>query len=208
MSKVTQHCSKARRKVLLGVLVSVFSLAFVACSHGQSKSAKSNADAVKLGPYGPPMGMRARVVRSVRVTTSGAVAGTFTGSKADDVTGLMGLCDPNSFANFMLALPGGKQYDEVWVTNMSTRAVGTGATGTFRLDYIDLTFRKTTGAFVQREFRGPGTMTLTTHSAAPGNRRMIGTMEGTGLKGMGKDAGKTLNVKVSFDMNSSCGVTP
>lgn len=207
MLKATQHHSKVCRKVLLGVLAAVFTLVLVACGHSQGESAKLHADRVKLGPYGPPMGARAHVVRSVRVTTSGAVTRTFIGSKADGVTGLEGLCNPNSFANFMLVMPGGKQYDEVWVSNMSTRAVGTGVTGTFRLDYIELTFRKTTGALVQHNFRGPGTMTLTTQLAAPGNRRMIGTMEGTGLKGMGDDAGKTLDTKVSFNMDFSCGIT-
>ncbi len=208
MLKAIQHGVKARHKILLIVLVAVGSLVLVACGHDQGgSSAKLNVDAVKLGPYGPPMGMRAHVVRSMQVTTSGAVAGTFIGSKADGVTSLTGLCNPNSFANFMLVLPGDKQYDEVWVTNMSTRAVGTGATGTFRLDYIELTFRKTTGGFVQHSFRGPGKMTLTTHLAAPGHRRMIGTMEGTALKGRGDDTGKTLDARVSFDMDFSCGIT-
>ena len=158
-------------------------LFLAACGNDGGKSTEATSDAVELGPYGPPMGSRAHVVRMVKVETSGAVNGTFSGSKADGETGLEGLCNPNTFANFLLAMPGGKAYDQVWVTNMSKRAIGTGETGEFKLDYIEVTFRKTTGDFVQREFRGPGTMTLTTHNAEPGNRRMIGTMEGTGLQG-------------------------
>ena len=106
----------------------------------------------------------------------------------------------------MLATPGGKDYDEVRVTDMSKRAVGAGETGEFRLDYVEVTFRKTFGDFIQRDFRGPGTMTLTTHQAEPGRRRMVGTMEGSGLEGRGDDAGRTLELTVSFDMDSSCRV--
>jgi hypothetical protein len=180
-------------------------LSLAACSKPQSASVPAKA-AAKLGPYGPPMGVRAHVVRSVKVETTGAVTGTFKGSQSDDVTGLMGLCNPNTFANFELTLPGGKQYDEVWVTIWSEGAVGTGATGSFRLDKVEVTFSKTADNFVQREFRGPGKMTLTVHSAAPGNRHMVGTISGTRLRGSDDDQGKVLNVKASFDMDSSCGI--
>jgi len=185
-----------------------FCVLLAACGgdEGQSSQAASDAD-VKLGHYGPPLGARARVVRSVKVETTGEVNGTFSGSKSDEDTGLMGLCNPTSFANFMLAMPGGEAYDEVWVTNYSKGAIGTGETGEFRLSYVEVTFRKTTtNDFVQREFRGPGTITLTTHNADPNNRRMVGTMEGAGLEGRGDDEGKKLDLKVSFDMDSSCGV--
>ena len=174
---------------------------------GNQSSQATSDDDVKLGSYGPPLGALARVVRSVKVETTGEVNGTFSGSKSDEDTGLMGLCNPNSFANFMLAMPGGEAYDQVWVTNYSKGAIGTGETGEFKLSYVEVTFRKTSlNGFVQRDFRGPGTITLTTHNADPNNRRMIGTMEGTGLKGRGDEEGKKLDLKVSFDMDSSCGV--
>jgi hypothetical protein len=179
-----------------------------ACSNDGEQAANEAGESVELGPYGPPLGVLAPVVRNVTVETSGAITGTFTGTKGQDKTGLRGLCNPAMWANFMLSLPGGKDFDEVWVTNMSKSAVGTGATGDFRLEYVEVTFRKTAEdySFIEREFRGPGKMTLTTHEAKPGQRRMIGTMEGTGLKGKDDDAGKTLDLKVSFDMDSSCGV--
>jgi len=163
---------------------------------------------VELGPYGPPLGVLAPVVRTVTVQTSGAITGTFTGHKGEELTGLRGLCNPQMWANFMLSMPGGKDFDEVWVTNMSKGPVATGATGDFRLDYIEVTFRRTAEDYsvTQREFRGPGTMTLTTHDAVPGHRRLVGTMTGTGLQGKDDDEGKTLDVKVSFDMDSSCGL--
>ena len=75
----------------------------------------------------------------------GAVTGTFSGTQRQEGTGLQGLCNPDTFANFMLATPGGKDYDGVRLTNMSKRAVGAGETGEFRLDYVEVTFRKTFG---------------------------------------------------------------
>jgi len=161
----------------------------------------------ELGPFGPPLGATARVVRSVMVETSGAVTGTFNGSLKDENTGLMGLCNPDTFANFMIKLGGGNQFDEVWVTIWSNGKVGTGEIGTFRLSGLELTFRKTTRTdFIQKEFKGPGTLTLTAHDATRGKRRMTGTIEGKGLKGRDGGEGKMLNAKVNFDMDFSCGV--
>lgn len=177
------------------------------CDNNKTQTPEEETEQVELGPYGPALGMRAPVVRSVKVETSGEVTGAFTGTKGQEETGLMGLCNPETFANFMLAMPGGKEYDEVWVTNMSKHAIGTGETGEFALAYVEVTFRKMSSEnFVQRDFRGPGTLTLTRHDAEPGHRRMIGTMEGAGLQGRNDDAGKTLDLKVSFDMDSSCGL--
>ncbi len=189
--------------------ISVLCVLLAACGDGgDGQPEKAGSDAAELGPYGPPLGVRAPVVRSVAVETNGAVTGRFAGKQGEEETGLMGLCNPNTFANFMLAMPGGEAFDEVWVTNQSKGAIETGQTGTFGLSYIEVTFRKSLPAdFIQRDFRGPGTLTLTVHDAEPGKRRMVGTMEGTGLEGRNDDAGKTLDVKVSFDMDSSCGVT-
>ncbi len=157
-----------------------------------------------MGPYGPAMGEKARVVRSVTVETTGAVAGKFTGGKDD--AALMGTCNPNIFANFMLTLGGGKQFDEVWVAMQSKGKIGTGETGAFALSWLDVTFRKVSGMdFIQRQFKGPGTLTLKVHDAG-GKRRMTGTMEGKGLPGREEDTGKKLDAKVSFDMDFSCGV--
>lgn len=167
----------------------------------------------ELGPVGPSLGATARVVRSVTVETSGAVTGTFRGSLKDEKTGLMGTCNPDTFANFMIKLGGGNQFDEVWVTIWSKGKVGSGEMGTFKLSELDLTFRKGASTdFIQQDFEGPGTLTLTVHNATRGKRRMTGTIEGKGLVGheisiFGKSVlGKTLNAKVSFDMDFSCGV--
>ncbi len=184
-------------------------LLVASCGGNDGGSSEAAPEEMKLGPYGPALGVRARVVRSVTVETSGDVSGSFSGSKADEDTGLMGLCNPETFANFMLTMPGGDAYDEVWVTNQSKGAIGMGEIGTFKLSYVEVTFRKTSANdFVQRDFRGPGTLTLTTHNADPADRRMVGTMEGAGLEGRGEDEGKKLDLKVSFDMDSSCGIEP
>lgn len=181
-----------------------FTLASTLLGSGAALLLAATAATAAMGPYGPAMGEKARVVRSVSVETTGAVAGKFTGGKSD--AALMGTCNPNIFANFMLTLGGGKQFDEVWVSMQSQRKIGTGATGTFRLSWMEVTFRKTSlDNFVQREFRGPGTMTLTVHDAG-GKRRMTGTMESQELKGRDDDMGKKLGTKVSFDMDFSCGV--
>jgi hypothetical protein len=182
-----------------------------ACGDSEAPSSSGHSDGddaneVQLGPYGPPLGARAHVVNSLKVKLSGAVNATFTGDSADGITGLEGLCNPKTFANFLLAAPGGKDYDEVWVSNMSTRAVGTGATGDFRLDYVEVTLRKLSGEFIQRDFRGPATLTLTSHDARPGHRHMVGTMNGQGLHERGGDSDQTVDLTVEFDMNSSCGV--
>ena len=179
------------------------------CGKSEAPAGGSGSEQkVEMGPYGPAFGVLAPVVRTVTVQTSGAITGTFSGRKGEEQTGLRGLCNPETWANFSLSMPGGEQFDEVWVTNMSKGPIPTGATGTFRLDYLEVTFSKSGPDYTvtQREFRGPGTMTLTRHDADPDHRRMIGTMTGTGLKGKGDDAGKTLDVQVSFDMDSSCGV--
>jgi hypothetical protein len=182
-------------------------LALAACGGGGDRAATAVDPQAEMGPYGPPMGATAEVVRSASIETTGAVSGTFTGTSSEGTAGLMGLCNPNTFANFLIKIgdPGGK---EVWAGIMSKREVGTGATGDFRLDYLEITFRDMSGDnFSQRDFRGPATLTITTHDAAPGARHMVGSIVGTGLEGRDDEAGKTIDATVRFDMDFSCGVT-
>lgn len=192
-----------------GLLVSIIFLV-VACGSEETPTAQKMPDEPALGPYGPALGAKAYVVRSVTVKTSGDVSGEFSGTKGEKGTYLSGLCNPESFANFMLALPGGDQWDEIWVTNYSKGRIGTTETGTFKLSWVEVTFQKyAEGEFTIRKFKGPGTMTLTTHDAAPDNRRMVGTMEGSGLEELtltGKNTGKKVDLQVSFDMDFSCGI--
>lgn len=195
----------------LGILVFLIcTVLLIACSNEETATAKKMPDEPALGPYGPAMGAQAHVVSSVSVKTSGEVPGEFSGAKGDKGTYLSGLCNPESFANFKLALPGGEEWDEIWVTNYSKGAVETAATGTFKLSWVSITFRKyADGKFTIREFKGPGTMTLTTHDADPKNRRMVGTMEGSGLEELaltGKNTGKKVDLQISFDMDASCGI--
>jgi hypothetical protein len=187
-------------------LVGVLCLALGACGGGDN-GGSTNAAQDQMGPYGPAMGATAMVVRSATIETTGAVSGTFTGKSADETAGLMGLCNPDTFANFLIKTgePGGK---EVWAGLMSKREIGTGATGTFPLDYLEITFRDSTdNDFYQHDFRGPATLTITTHDATPGARHMVGTIEGKGLEGRDEVEGQTIDASVKFDMGFSCGVT-
>jgi len=178
-----------------------------ACSGEETPAAKKMPDEPSLGPNGPALGAQAHVVRSVTVQTSGDVSGDFSAAKGDKGTYLSGLCNPESFANFMLALPGGEKWDEIWVTNYSKGRIGTAETGTFKLSWVEVTLRKyAEGNFTMRKYRGPGTMTITTHDANPDHRRMVGTMEGSGLEGMGAATGKKVDLHAGFDMDFSCGI--
>jgi len=189
-----------------GIFV-IVALLLVACKSEETSTKQKMPDEPPLGAFGPELGVRAHVVRSVTIKTSGEISGEFSGVKGEDGTYLSGLCDPESLANFMLALPGGDQWDEIWVTNYSKGAIATAKTGTFELSWVSITFRKYgDGQFTFHEFKGQGTMILTTHDADPENRRMIGTMEGIGLVGTRGDDGREVDLLVSFDMDSSCGV--
>lgn len=190
-------------------IVILLSFASLACGGagskaGSSESSSSGGESQEpLGPYGPPMGVNADVVRSVSLKLSGDMNAEFIGKKGDGTTGVMGLCNPDTFANFSLALPG-EGYQRVDAAIMSKGEIGTGATGEFRLDYLWVTlFDEDMNSF---DFKGPGTMTITRHDATPGNRRMIGAIKATGLAGSNDAEGKTVDAEVHFDMDYSCGV--
>lgn len=173
-------------------------------SNGGSSESSSDAESQEqLGPYGPPMGVNADVVRSVTLKLSGDMNAEFTGKKGDGSTGVMGLCNPETFANFSLQLPGAG-YERVDAAIMSKGEIGTGETGEFRLDYLWVTlFDENMNSY---DFKGPGTMTITRHDASPGNRRMVGTIQAKGLAGSNDAEGKTVDAEVQFDMDYSCGV--
>lgn len=182
-------------------------LGAAACGGSGSDAASDEASpatgAAELGPFGPNLGVVADVVRSATLTTSGAVTTTITGTSADDDTGLRGQCNPSMWANFGIDLPPGHYY-RVQVTLTSKDAIPTGATGEFPLDRLDVEF--TTEDIDSLQFVGPGTLTLTTHDATPGQRHMVGTMSGTGLEGRQEAEGQTLDATLAFDMDFSCGV--
>jgi hypothetical protein len=180
-------------------------LVFAGCGGGGEAKASRGGSAAgaDVGPFGPPLGGLARVVSSAVLHTSGAVAGEFRGSKADDETGLRGQCNPKMWANFGIDLPPG-EYARLQVTLTSRDAIASGATGRFPLDHLVVEF--TTKDWKSQRYRGRGVLELTTHEAAPGKRRMLGTMSGKGLEGREAAEGRALDATLAFDMDFSCGV--
>lgn len=172
-------------------------------SDGGSDSGSAGSQAAEVGPFGPPLGVLAPVVREATLQTSGAVTGTFSGKSGDDVTGLRGQCKPTMWANFGIDLPPGDYY-RLQATLTSRDEIKTGATGEFPLDSLVIEF--TTQDMDTLQFKGRGVLKLTTHDATPGHRRMVGTMSGKGLEGRQEAEGKKLDATVTFDMDFSCGL--
>ena len=161
------------------------------------------ARADELGPFGPPLGVKADVVRTFTMKTSGAVAKNVKGSKGDGETGLRGQCNPKMFANFSIE-KGSMFGEQAEIAIVTVDPISTGATGNFKLSKIWVRFFD--DANMERKFGGPGLLKLTVHQAAAGKRRMTGTISGSKLEGLGKQDGKKLDVTASFDMDFSCGV--
>jgi hypothetical protein len=162
----------------------------------------SSALAQDVGPFGPPLGVKAPVVRSFTMTTTGVVSTEIKGGKGDEKTGLIGGCKPTMFANF--GILHGTSFEQSEITIVSRDPIPTGMTGDIKLDRIWVRFYDPNND--ERKFGGKGTMKLTTHEATPGKRRMIGSITGTKLEGFDKLAGKFIDVTAAFDMDFSCGV--
>jgi hypothetical protein len=160
------------------------------------------AAAEDVGPYGPPMGGKADVVRAFTMKVSGAMAAEVKGKKGDGKTGLFGQCKPTMFANF--GILHGSSYEQAEIAIMSKDPIKTGMTGDIKLDKIWVRFYDLKND--ERKFGGKGTLKLTAHDGAPGKRRMTGTIVGTKLGGLEKLGGKSIDVTASFDMDFSCGV--
>jgi len=160
------------------------------------------AAAADVGPFGPPLGVKADVVSAFTMKVSGAVTAEVKGKKGDEKTGLVGQCKPTMFANF--GILHGSSYDQAEITIMSKDPIRTGMTGDIKLDKIWVRFSDLTHD--ERKFGGKGMLKLTVHDATPGKRRMTGTIVGTKLGGLEKLNGKSIDVTASFDMDFSCGV--
>jgi hypothetical protein len=160
------------------------------------------AMAADVGPFGPPLGVKAEVVRTFTMKVSGAMTTEVKGKKGDEKTGLVGQCKPTMFANFGI-LHGGL-YDQAEITIMSKDPIKTGMTGDIKLEKVWVRFYDLKNE--ERTFGGKGMLKLAVHDAAAGKRRMTGTIVGTKLGGQGKLKGKSIDVTASFDMDFSCGV--
>lgn len=163
------------------------------------------ASAEDVGQFGPPLGVKAMVVRTFSMKTTGAIAKEVKGSKGDGETALVGQCNPSMFANFGILRENSDERAQI--TIVSTDPIKTGMTGDIYLDkvYVEF-FNMKDMTDLGREFGGKGLMKLTVHDASPGKRRMTGTIIGKKLEGHGDLNGKFIGVTASFDMDFSCGV--
>jgi hypothetical protein len=159
-------------------------------------------------PFGPALGEKADVVRAFHMKTTGFVAKEVTGKKGDGKTALVGQCKPTTWANFGIHQGGPMDDQQAGFAIITKGKIETGATGKFPLDKVYVDFFITDGAkMASWRFAGTGLLTLTTHDASPGKRRMIGTVQGTKLVGLEDEAkGKAIEMEASFDMEFSCGV--
>ena len=147
------------------------------------------AAAADVGPFGPPLGVKADVVRAFTMKVSGAVTADVKGKKGDEKTGLVGQCKPTMFANF--GILHGSSYDQAEVTIMSKDPIKTGMTGDIKLEKIWVRFFDLKNE--ERTFGGKGMLKLAVHDAAPGKRRMTGTIVGTKLGGARKNSKESLS---------------
>ncbi|MBW1955265.1 MAG: hypothetical protein JRI76_02820 [Deltaproteobacteria bacterium] len=170
---------------------------FAACANNEEEADKPET----VSETGTSMA-GASVVRSAVLTVAGAIDARME-APGDESTRLRGNCPPNMWANFGIQF---SHPDYLWVavTIMTKDAVQPGQTGPVRLDWVDVSFfsKDMKSLF----FKGPGTFDISTHHASPENRRMIGVIKASGLKGRDDSEGETLDAEFAFDMNFSCGV--
>lgn len=165
------------------------------------------AGAEEVPPFGPPLGGKAYVVRSFAMKVTGGVKKEVAGKKGDGKTALVGQCQPTTWANFGIHVGGAMDAEQAGIAVITKGPIATGATGTFKLDKVYVDWFSIRGqAIDSARYGGPGVLTLTTHEASPGRRRMAGTIRGTRLEGLDDAKGKSIDVEASFDMDFSCGV--
>lgn len=124
---------------------------------------------------------------------------------------LSGGCTASSpmSVGFRSGLPTAEDYLYVGFDTME--AIAPGSTGTFAVKEIRWDHGTTVsgqparpGARVPNRFSGTGSLSLTTHQAAVGRQRMIGTLTGQGLTNADGVSG---DLVVEFDINRSCGLS-
>src|SRR3990172_7220863 len=114
------------------------------------------AAAADVGPFGPPLGVKADVVRAFTMKVSGAVTADVKGKKGDEKTGLVGQCKPTMFANF--GILHGSSYDQAEISIVSEDPIKTGMTGDIQLDKIWVRFFDLKND--ERKFGGKGILKL------------------------------------------------
>lgn len=173
----------------------------VACgSSGAGDAGDQGQDAVRR--TGTTI-MGAYVVRSVTIRTKGAVEGEFRPTDSERAS-LVGTCGPTMWANFGISFQP-ERWERIDMALMTKDPIATGQTGSIPLDWVDVTFLD--ASYDSHQYKGPATLELTRHDAAPDQRRMTGAIRVSGLAGDDAAEGTSIDAEIEFDLNFSCGIT-
>jgi len=193
------------------LLVSFVCLSLLACggngsSGAASEASTSSSQSDDVGLYGPGLG-EADVLRSLTIKVSGGVNAEVSGKKGDGKTSLGGECDPSMFANLSFNI-GTTMGDRMGVAFVSEDPIATEQTGEIALDWVLLDSAKIKASDIDlKRFKSDdGTLTITTHNASAGNRRMTGMFVAKNLEPLDGLDSPPVDVEVHFDSEFSCGV--
>jgi hypothetical protein len=188
-------------------------LSLIGCTTGNTESPPSPVPAEQTdaqdddpGEYGPGLN-EVHVVRSLTVNISGGLTETISGKKADGHTTLSGICKPDMFANLSFDT-GGTFDDRGGIGFATTDPIRAGQTGEINLEWVLVdTFKINNGNSEAKRFKSDGgTLTLTVHDPAKGNRRMVGTIVAKNLEPLDGLQSHPVDVAATFDADFSCGL--
>jgi hypothetical protein len=197
-------------KILLPV-VPVLVAGMLGCGTSDRSETSSTSSATAAqeddpGLYGPSLG-QAHVVRTLTITLRGGTNETISGKKEDGHTTLSGECKPDLFAN--LSFDTGGTFDDHGGIGFATNdPIKAGQTGEIDLDWVMVDLAKiNNGQPDAKRFKSDGgTLTLTTHNAAKGSRRMVGTIVAGKLEPLDGLESPPVDVNAAFDVDFSCGI--
>lgn len=203
-------------KSLLPIVV-LLAFSAIACGDAAGKTGASSSSASAAqgagagedpGEYGPGLNP-VHVVRTLTIKITGGHTETITGKKQDGRTTLSGGCRPDLFANLSFDT-GGTFDDQGGIGFASNDPIKLGQTGEIDLEWVMITMfkmNKGKGEPQSKRFMSDGgTLTLTTHDAAKGRRRMVGTIVAKNLEPKDDLQSKPVDVEAAFDVDFSCGV--
>lgn len=173
---------------------------------GVSSSPAGMQDEDDPGEFGPGLS-GAHVVRSLTIKVSGGLSETITGNKADEETTLGGGCKPDQSA--VLNFDSGSAFsDHAGAQFGSKDPITIGQTGEIPLDWVEFYSAKlNNGNPVTMRFQSKGgRLTITTHNATRGARRLTGSFSAENLEPVDGPVSQPIDIKVDFDADFSCGI--